>query len=135
MSVAAPVAHLRVARPVTDLRRSAAMYCKGLAWEILGSFRDHGGFDGVMLGPPGAAYHVEFVHQPACPVIPSPTAEDLLVLYFPEETAWSAICASMAEAGFRQIAPANPYWAVHGQTFVDHDGYRTVIECSAWKSA
>jgi hypothetical protein len=27
---------------------------------VLGSFMDHEGFDGVMLGIPGASYHLDF---------------------------------------------------------------------------
>ena len=47
--------HLRIARPVTDIERAANMYCQGLTLGILGSFRDHDGFDGIMVGAPGRA--------------------------------------------------------------------------------
>ena len=69
--------HLRIARPVSDLARSAEMYCGGLGLTILGSFRAHEGFDGVLLGDPASSYHFEFTHCPAHPVAPAPTAEDL----------------------------------------------------------
>ena len=47
--------HLRIARPVTDIERAANMYCQGLTLRNLGSFRDHEGFDGIMVGAPGRA--------------------------------------------------------------------------------
>lgn len=41
---------LRIAHPVTNLERSTTMYCNGLDLEIIGSFENHLGFDGVILG-------------------------------------------------------------------------------------
>jgi hypothetical protein len=43
-------AHLRIARPVSNLGLSVHMYKQGLSAQELGSFTDHDGFDGVMLG-------------------------------------------------------------------------------------
>ena len=106
------------------------MYCGGLGLTILGSFSDHDGFDGVMLGDPGAGYHFEFTRCPAHPIAPTPTAEDLVVLYIPDESAWLATCADMLAAGFRPVASFNPYWEVRGRSYEDPDGYRTVQERS-----
>lgn len=68
------VAHLRIARPVSDLARAAAMYREGLGLRELARFEDHAGFDGVMLGYDGAGWHLEFTHCRAHPVVPAPTA-------------------------------------------------------------
>jgi catechol 2,3-dioxygenase-like lactoylglutathione lyase family enzyme len=126
--------HLRIARPVIDLARSTEMYCRGLGLTVLGSFRDHDGFDGAMLGDPDSRYHFEFTHCPSRAVRPTPTVEDLVVLYIPEESRWHASCASMVAAGFRQVASFNPYWDVRGRTYEDADGYRTVLERAEWRS-
>jgi len=75
--------HLRIARPVSDLARTTTMYCHGLGLRIVGSFEDHDGFDGVMLGLKGSGYHFEFTHSRTHPVVPAPTPEDLLVFYVP----------------------------------------------------
>ena len=56
-------AHLRVARPTDDLAAVVAFYRDGLGFEVLYEFRDHDGFDGVMLGRAGAAYHLEFTRK------------------------------------------------------------------------
>ena len=127
--------HLRIARPVSDLARSAQMYCHGLALTILGSFRNHQGFDGVMLGDPASRYHFEFTYRAAHPVAPTPTTEDLVVFYVPDESAWMAACDRMLAAGFRQVASLNPYWEARGRSFEDHDGYRTILQRAEWKSA
>src|SRR5689334_32182 len=120
--------HLRIARPVTELDRSAAMYCKGLGLIEIGRFENHDGFDGVMLGRPDLHYHFEFTYCGAHPVVPSPTAEDLLVFYLPDADIWRQTCKSMLDAGFAEVSSFNPYWQARGRTFEDYDHYRVVLE-------
>lgn len=130
-------AHLRIARPVTQLARSVAMYRQGLGLQEIGAFADHAGFDGVMLGFAGdddAGFHFEFTVCRAHPLPPSPTAEDLLVFYEPDPQAWESRCRDMRAAGFAEVEPFNPYWATNGRTFEDPDGYRVVIQRARWVS-
>ncbi|HEX5047525.1 MAG TPA: GNAT family N-acetyltransferase [Gammaproteobacteria bacterium] len=123
---------LRIARPVSNLARSTTLYSRGLGWRVLGRFEDHEGFDGVMLGVPGAGYHLELTHYRAAPVRPAPTDEDLIVLYVPGLGEWRDRCADMLAAGFEEVPPFNPYWEARGRTFRDHDGYRVVLERARW---
>lgn len=44
------IPHLRVARATDDLEALLRFYRDGLGLTVLGSFADHAGFDGVMLG-------------------------------------------------------------------------------------
>lgn len=125
-------AHLRIARPVRDLARSVQMYKRGLSFAELGSFKDHDGFDGVMLGEPGGAFHLEFTFCRHHPVSPAPTPEDLLVFYIPAVAAWEERCSAMLEAGFSEVSAFNPYWAQRGRTFQDQDGYRIVLQQTTW---
>ena len=111
------------------------MYRRGLGLTILGSFTDHEGFDGVMLGHPASRYHFEFTHCHHHPVRPAPTVEDLVVLYVPEEEEWRTSCNNMVAAGFKQVASFNPYWETHGRTYEDADGYRTVLQRAEWSTA
>ena len=126
--------HLRIARPVTDVERAANMYCRGLQLCRLASFRDHDGFDGIMVGVPAAGYHLEFTRSRRHPVTPSPTPEDLLVLYYPSEPAWQLACGSMNAAGFAAVSSFNPYWNLRGRSYEDPDGYRVVLQREAWVS-
>jgi len=48
-------AHLRVARASDHLEDVVKFYRDGLGFEVLGEFKNHEGFDGVMLGRKGAA--------------------------------------------------------------------------------
>ena len=124
--------HLRVARPVCDLVRTERMYCAGLNLAVLARFRDHQGFDGVMLGSPGMDYHFEFTRCGEHPVLPRPTSEDLLVFYVPDPRGWSAAGDRLVENGFVSVKSFNPYWDVSGRTFEDADGYRLVLQNAAW---
>ena len=96
-------AHLRVARPTDNLRQVADMYREGLGFEVLGTFEDHDGFDGVILGAPGAEYHLEFTHHGGRTVGKAPTEDHLLVFYLPDSQEWSNACDRMLRAGFRQV--------------------------------
>ena len=126
---------LRIARPVSSIERSVAMYSKGLDLREIGRFDDHDGFDGVMLGRPGLPYHLEFTFCRTHPVSPAPTAEDLLVFYLPESDRWRQTCGAMLLAGFVEVEPFNPYWRQLGRTFEDHDHYRVVLQCDSWRSS
>jgi catechol 2,3-dioxygenase-like lactoylglutathione lyase family enzyme len=125
-------AHFRIARPVSDLARSARMYTQGLTLQELGRFEDHEGFDGVMLGDPDGPFHFEFTHCRHHPVAPAPTPEDLVVFYVPELAAWEERCQRLRDAGFIEVEPFNPYWSRLGRTFSDADRYQVVIQRAAW---
>ncbi len=127
-----PLPSLRVARPARDLAATIEMYCAGLGFDVLGSFRDHDGFDGVMVGRVDGAYHLEFTHERGAPPEPAPGPENLCVFYLPDEDEWRATCDRMVEAGFRRVASHNPYWDVAGRTFEDVDGYRVVMQHGSW---
>jgi hypothetical protein len=91
------------------------MYCDGLGWDVLAEFGDHDGFDGAMVGDPDAPYHFEFTMKRAGGVAPTPTAEDLVVLYLPTVQEWQRGCATSVAVGFVQVASANPYWSARGK--------------------
>ena len=107
-------------------------YRDGLGLDVLGSFDDHDGFDGVMLGRVGAPYHLELTHQRGHVVGRAPTTDHLLVFYVPDEVAWSAAIDRMKAHGHAPVTSTNPYWDRAGATFEDPDGYRVVLQNAAW---
>ncbi len=124
---------MRVARPTDNLEAIVDMYCRGLAFEVLGSFEGHDGFDGVMLGCPGAEYHLEFTQQHGHTAGRAPSEDHLLVFYIPDGDRWTAACARMEAAGFKPVSSYNPYWDQQGRTFEDLDGYRVVLQNASWR--
>jgi catechol 2,3-dioxygenase-like lactoylglutathione lyase family enzyme len=127
-------AHLRVARPTDKLPEILRFYCDGLGFEELGSFTDHAGFDGVMLGHAGLGYHLEFTHQRGHKSGSAPSKENLLVFYLPQKDEWQRAVAHMVKQGYQPVMSHNPYWDVSGRTFEDADGYRVVLQRAAWMS-
>jgi catechol 2,3-dioxygenase-like lactoylglutathione lyase family enzyme len=123
---------LRVARPSRNLKSTAGFYTRALGLEVLETFTDHAGFDGVILGRAGWPYHLELTHRSEHPVAPRPTAEDLLVLYLPDRAQWEAAIRRVRSTGAHPVPSSNPYWQEHGLTFEDPDGYRIVIANIGW---
>ena len=127
-----PSLTLRVARPTDNLAAIAEMYERGLGLSVLAEFADHDGVDGVILGHPGDPYHIEFTMHRAHVAGRAPTEDHLLVFYVPDPNDWEVRCARMAASGFLVVRSGNPYWDRQGRTFEDLDGYRVVLQNSAW---
>jgi catechol 2,3-dioxygenase-like lactoylglutathione lyase family enzyme len=117
-------AHLRIARPTRDLPAVLRFYTEGLGLEVLFHKED----ELVMVGAPAAAWHLELVAGGH----PTPTDEDLLVLYL-DGPVDDALVARLIEAGGRRIAQG-AYWDRWGVTVADPDGYRLVLSTRAWSN-
>lgn len=126
------VPHLRVARPTDHMDAIIAFYRDGLGLSVLGSFEDHDGFDGVMLGDPSAAYHFEFTRKRGHAAGRAPTEDNVIVFYLPDEADWRRAVERMIAQGYAPVQSFNPYWDVNGRTFEDADGYRVVLQHAAW---
>ncbi len=128
-------AHLRVARPTDDLEAVVRFYRDGLGFRVLFEFQDHDGFNGVMLGLPGASYHLEFTQKTGHPAGRAPTEDNLLVFYLPDSAEWQKAIEKLEAAAHKSVTAFNPYWDVNGKTFEDPDGYRIVLQNARWGSA
>ena len=120
---------LRIARHTQCLDELVVFYRDGIGLSEIGGFRNHDGYDGVFLAVPGTGAHLELTaggdHG-----TPSPHPESLLVLYLGDPEAVETVAARL---GVDPIAPANPYWAEHGVTFEDPDGFRVVLVPERWE--
>lgn len=126
--------HMRVARATDHLEDIITFYRDGLGFAVIGSFTDHDGFDGLMLGHPGAQYHLEFTRQHGAKAGRAPTEENLLVFYLPDEGQWGTAVRRMRNQGYDPVLAHNPYWDHRGLTFEDADGYRVVLQNAAWEN-
>lgn len=125
-------AHLRIARPTDNLEQVTTFHTQGLGFEIVASFENHEGFDGVMLGHKNLPYHLEFTHQHGHSVGKAPSQEHLLVFYIPDQQLWQQGIERLKEQGFNPVRSLNPYWDKQGKTFEDADGYRIVLQNASW---
>jgi catechol 2,3-dioxygenase-like lactoylglutathione lyase family enzyme len=130
-------AHIRIARPSHDLQAAERFWTSGLDLKVL--YRHAA--DGVpgqhsllMVGWPDAAWHLELVHDPAAPVDPRPTPEDLLVIYLGEPVPGSLV-ERLERHGGRRVPAHNPYWDTWGVTLQDPDGYLLVLSTRAWSNS
>lgn len=130
-SAATPV---RLARPIRDLKAAEEFYVRGLGLQVLYRSDDPAEFGAILIvGLPGAGWHLELVRPHEHTVQPTPTEEDLLVLYLGETPDEDAVAHLLAHGGTRQVA-ANPYWERWGVTVSDPDGYRVVLSSRSWQA-
>lgn len=125
-------AHLRVARPTEDPDAVVRFYRDGLGFKVVGEFRDHDGFDGVMLGHPQAGYHLEFTRKAGHAAGQPPSEDNLLVFYLPDRAEWERAVRRMEALGYQSVKSFNPFWDRSGKTFADPDAYRVVLQNAAW---
>jgi hypothetical protein len=77
-------------------------------------------------GSGGGQWHLELTVGTRDVVTPSPTPEDLLVIYLAAPVSEDTVARAVAHGG--TVAPAeNPYWDVGGVTIADPDSYRVVL--------
>ncbi len=125
-------AQLRVARPTDNLDAVVNFYRDGLGFDVLYEFKNHDGFDGVMIGRKGAPFHLEFTRKAGHKAGRAPTEDNLLVFYLPDTDAWNRAVARLEQAGYQATKSFNPYWDKNGNTFEDPDGYRVVLQNASW---
>lgn len=123
-----PVVQVRIARPTDQLEKVVTFYRDLLGLPELYRFSGHAGYDGVMVGLPGAGHHLEFTsHEDGSPG-QAPSAENLLVLYFSGESAMRPVVQRLGAAGHEPVPAENPYWQENGGiTFEDPDKWRVVL--------
>jgi catechol 2,3-dioxygenase-like lactoylglutathione lyase family enzyme len=126
------IAQVRVARATPRLERVLEFYRDGLGLPVLGGFEGHAGYDGVMLGMPGADRHLEFTRDDGRHAPPEPGPESLIVLYYPDVAERDRVVARLAHMGYAAVPPANPYWIGKAITVPDPDGFRVVLFGGRW---
>ncbi len=125
-------AHLRCARPTDRMEEVVDFYCQALGFQVLGRFQNHDGFDGVMLGCADAGYHLEFTTQRGHVPDITPSPDQLLVFYLPDNADWLVAVEKIEATGASAVESLNPYWGTCGRTYEDPDGYRIVIQNASW---
>lgn len=127
-----PAAAIRLARPSLDLAAAEHFYVRGLGLDVLyrATAARPGEHDLVMLGRPGASWHLELLGGAGAR--PTPTPEDLLVIYLGGPVD-EALVARLEEAGGTRVSQG-PYWDRWGVTVADPDGYRLVLSSRTWSN-
>jgi catechol 2,3-dioxygenase-like lactoylglutathione lyase family enzyme len=133
---------LRIARPCADLAAAERFWVHGLGaavlWRTVDAELEPGEHRLVMVGLPGAAWHLELVGDAAAAAAARPGEEDLLVLYLGGGSGGAAgavpdeLVERLVAAGGERVPSRNPYWDRWGVTVRDPDGYRLVLSHRTW---
>ncbi|HET9135670.1 MAG TPA: VOC family protein [Candidatus Kapabacteria bacterium] len=118
---------VRIARPTNQLDVVIRFYCNGLGLPVIGSFSDHDGYSGVMLGMPDASYHLEFTQHITASICQAPSKDNLIVFYYDGKEERDIVAKRLFEMGYAEVEPENPYWRTDGITIEDPDGWRVVL--------
>lgn len=123
-----PVGAVRFARPTAQLAQCLHFYRDVLGLAVLAEFRGHSGYDGVVLGLPGNAVHLELTQRVDDTRIPEPSPDNHLVFYLPNANAVVSAAARVQAHGYFPVIPENPYWLDRGAiAFQDPDAWVVIF--------
>ncbi len=127
-------ASIRLARPSRDLEAARQFWVDGLGLEVLWASgpEAEGGHELLMLGAPGAAWHLELVGDPIAHEYARPGPDDFLVIYL-GTTYDAALVEQLVDHGGTRVTSPNPFWERWGATVTDPDGYRLVLSHRDWE--
>lgn len=122
-----PAVQVRTARPTDKLGEVVHFYTELLGLPEL--YRTTGGgYEVVMVGLPGDAYHLEFTASVDGSPGRAPTDENLLVFYFADAARMYDVVERLGAAGHEPVDLENPWWREHGAlAFPDPDNWRVVL--------
>ena len=122
----------RAARHTNQLEAITRFYTDVIGLEVLGSFQDHDGYNGVFLGHAGQAWHLEFTQSEEAAQHEA-DADDLLVFYPETEAEFERIRQQIDALKLPLLPSKNPYWQRHGLHIADPDGFGVVISPQRYK--
>lgn len=125
------IQHFRMAYHTPDLEKIKRFYEQFLNLEVIGSFEDHEGFSGVILGQEGHTWHLEFTTSMDAENAEIST-ETLMVFYHENLADYEDRVRAFEEAGVVSVPAKNPYWETWGKTYLDPDGRRIVLCKRKW---
>lgn len=104
-----PQAHIRFARPSAYFESTLKFWTEDIGLRVFGRTDGtaEGGHGLAFIGLPGAAWHLGLVDTSEFP--PTPTIEDLIVLYLEKAIEEETIQRIHVAGGIR-VASHNPYW-------------------------
>ena len=125
---------IRIARPSKDLVAAQRFYVDGLGLTIQWQNADPepGEHALLMVGPSDGGWHFELTRDPENPLDPTPTVDDLFVVYLGAPITDEQV-DRLVEAGGTRVPAHNPYWDTYGVTVADPDGYRLVLCERTWE--
>ena len=123
----------RIARPTNQLEAIKKFYTEGLGLTVIGEFKGHQGYDGIMIGLPDKIHHLEFTQTVHDTEILTPTKENLLVFYYDNSEDYDEAIERLKKLNYIPVKPENPYWEGKSETYEDPDKWRIVLYNGVFK--
>lgn len=117
---------LRIARHTNRLDEVVAFYRDRVGFPEVERFKDHDGYDGVILEVPGTGTQLELTTGGGHPPLAA-HPESLLVLYLDSQKEVDALAKRIALA---PVVHANPYWQKNATVYADPDGFQVLLTLS-----
>ncbi|TCC96394.1 VOC family protein, partial [Pedobacter psychroterrae] len=115
----------RLARHTTDLNKIQGFYQAILGLDLLSSFNNHNGYDGIFLGKHNASWHLEFTISREEPN--HITDEDDFLVFYVSSEEQKTIRKKCQDSNIPILKAKNPYWNQNGIVISDPDNYRIII--------
>jgi len=119
----------RIARHTNQINQIKTFYTEVLELEVLGSFANHDGYDGVFIGRKDLGWHLEFTTTNEEPDHRF-DHDDILVFYPRSKDSYDGLLRNIDEHKLKILSAKNPYWNANGVMVQDPDGHRVVISNS-----
>lgn len=116
----------RYARHTNSIDKLIVFYRDIIGLEVLATFENHNGYDGVFIGKSDSNWHIEFT-QNTDATNHHFDADDVLVFYPDSTIEYDQILNALDKACIKQEIPKNPYWQRNGIQISDPDGYGIII--------
>ena len=116
----------RFARHTNDLEQIKTFYIAILGFELLGTFKNHNGYDGIFIGKSNENWHLEFTTTKAVICLDF-NEDDMLVFYPTSKIEFDILVNKLQSHEIKFIKAKNPYWNENGKMILDPDGYRIII--------
>ena len=117
---------MRFARHAQNLKKMQHFYVTLLGLSVVGSFKNHNGYDGIILGCDGGSWQIELTTSDDKP-FHSYDEDDLLVLYFDSLKQYEDTIERLNNERVIEFAPLNPFWEENGKLYKDPEGFRIVL--------
>jgi catechol 2,3-dioxygenase-like lactoylglutathione lyase family enzyme len=115
----------RHARHTTDLKLIQTFYQDILGLELLSSFNDHDGYDGIFLGKQNADWHLEFTTSDEEPQ--HTNDEDDCLVFYVSANEQQIIRQRCHNTNISILKAKNPYWNSNCLVIHDPDDYTVIV--------
>jgi extradiol dioxygenase family protein len=116
----------RIARHTNTIEKIRTFYTEVIGLEVLGSFNDHEGYDGIFLGKKDLDWHLEFTSSDT--VAKQIWDEDDFLVFYPKSVEeYESILKNIERQKVHVHVPKNPYWIENGILLRDPDDYGVIV--------